>query len=206
MKKYILLFLFPRKIMTQETNTYAEPAALGLTGLAVAALVIGSGYLGLTSGTEKSLMIPWILFFGATAQLLAGATDFKKNNIFGATVFTIYAMTMYSISLTLFITIFTDVTFDITHYAFGLIGVLIFTLIATIASLRTNKVLYTILIVVDVALILLIPHYLNGFTSQPSGLFLILTSALSFYAVAAIMINTMAGKTVLPMGSPIIKK
>lgn len=201
-----MLFLFPTKIMTQETNTYAEPAALGLTGLAVAALVIGSGYLGLTSGTEKSLMIPWILFFGATAQLLAGATDFKKNNIFGATVFTIYAMTMYSISLTLFITIFTDVAFDITHYAFGLIGVLIFTLIATIASLRTNKVLYTILIVVDVALILLIPHYLNGFTSQPAGLFLIITSALSFYAVAAIMINTMAGKTVLPMGSPIIKK
>lgn len=192
--------------MAQETNTYAEPAALGLTGLAVAALVIGSGYLGLTSGIEKSLMIPWILFFGATAQLVAGATDFKKNNIFGATVFTIYAMAMYSISLTLFITIFTDVAFDITHYAFGLMGVLIFTLIATVGSLRTNKVLYIILIDVDLALILLIPHYLNGFASEPAGFFLILTSALSFYAVAAIMINTMAGKSVLPMGSPIIKK
>jgi len=191
--------------MTKETNTLAEPSALGLTGLAVAALVIGSGYLGLTSGIEKSLMMPWVLFFGATAQLIAGTTDFKKNNIFGATVFTTYSMTMYAISLTLFITIFTDVSFDITHYAYGLIGILVFTLIATVASFLTNKVLYTILIAVDLALICLIPHYLNGFTSQPAGLFLVLTSILSFYAVAAILINTMTGKTILPMGSPIIK-
>lgn len=201
-----MVFLFPRKIMTQEKTTFAEPASLGLTGLAVTVLVIGASYLGLISSVEKSLMIPWILFFGATAQLLAGVTDFKKNNIFGATVFTTYAMTMYSIALTLFITTFTEVSFDISHYGYGLIGVLVFTLFATVASLMTNKVLYAILIAVDVSLILLIPHYLIGFTSQPAGLSLIITSILSFYAAAAILLNTMAGKTILPMGSPIIKK
>ncbi len=191
--------------MAKDTNTIAEPAALGLTGLAVAALIIGSGYLGLTSGTDKSLMIPWVLFFGATAQLIAGVTDFKRNNIFGATVFTTYAMTMYSISLTLFITIFTDVAFDISHYGFGLIAILAFSLIATVASLRTNKVLYSILIAVDLAVIFLIPHYLNDFASEPAGFFLIITSVLSFYAVAAILLNTMAGKVILPMGSPMLK-
>ncbi|MDG6218925.1 MAG: GPR1/FUN34/YaaH family transporter, partial [Candidatus Thermoplasmatota archaeon] len=72
-----------------DITTPAEPAALGLIGLAVAALVIGSGYLGITSSTDKVLMVPWILFFGASAQLTAGLIDFKRNNVFGATVFSV---------------------------------------------------------------------------------------------------------------------
>jgi len=192
---------------TVQTSTPlpAEPAALGLTGLAVAALVIGSGYMGLTSGIDKVLMIPWILFFGASAQLIAGIIDFKRNNIFGATVFTIYAMTMFSISLTLFFTIFGEVNFDIAHYGFGLIAILIFTLIATAASLMAHKILLVILLVVDVAVLGLIFHYLAGAPTMVGGVFLILTSVLSFYAVAGILINTMAGKELIPLGAPIWK-
>jgi succinate-acetate transporter protein len=183
----------------------AEPAALGLIGLAVAAFVIGSGYLGLTSGINKLLMIPWILFFGASAQLIAGIMDFKRNNIFGATVFSVYSMTMFSISLTLFFTIFGDVQFDIAHYAFGLTAILVFSLIATFASLMTNKVLFAILIVVDIAVAGLIPHYLFGFSSFIGGLFLFATSALSFYAALSILINSMARKTIFPLGSAILR-
>jgi uncharacterized protein len=183
----------------------AEPAALGLIGLAVAALVLASTDLGLTSNASKSLMIPWVLFFGATAQLVAGAMDFKRKNIFGATVFTTYSMTMYSISLTIFITIFTDVTFDITHYAYGLIAILVFSIIATAASLMTNKILFAILIFVDLAVIVLIAHYLYDVSAVPAGIFLLLTSAFSFYAAAAILLNTMAGKTILPLGNAIWK-
>ena len=192
---------------TVQTSTPlpAEPAALGLTGLAVAALVIGSGYMGLTSGIDKVLMIPWILFFGASAQLIAGIIDFKRNNIFGATVFTIYAMAMFSISLTLFFTIFGEVNFDIAHYGFGLIAILIFTLIATAASLMAHKILLVILLVVDVAVLGLIFHYLAGAPTMVGGVFLILTSVLSFYAVAGILINTMAGKELIPLGAPIWK-
>lgn len=185
--------------ITGKTFPVAEPAALGLIGLAVAALVLASTDLKITS-SAKSLMIPWVLFFGATAQLLAGAMEFKRNNVFGATVFSVYAMTMYSIALTLFITIFTGVKFDITHYAYGLVGVLVFSLIATVASLMTNKTLFAILIAVDLAVVLLIPHYLYEMSSQPAGVFLLLTSVLSFYGAAAILINTMAGKSMVPLG------
>jgi hypothetical protein len=150
--------------------------------------------------TAKSLMIPWVLFFGATAQLVAGTMEFKRNNIFGATVFSVYAMTMYSIALTLFITIFTGVVFDITHYAYGLIGILVFSIIATASSVMTNKIFFAILIAVDLAVLLLIPHYLFEMSAQPAGVFLLLTSVLSFYGAAAILLNTMAGKTILPLG------
>jgi len=188
-----------------DINIPADPAALGLIGLAVAAFVIGSGYLGLTSGVDKMLMIPWILFFGATAQLVAGIMEFKRNNVFGATVFTTYAMTMYSIGFTLIFTIFGGVSFDITHYAYGLMAILIFSIIATIASLMTNKVLFSILITVNIAVAGLIPHYLFGVSSLIGGLFLLATSVLSFYAAASTLINTIAGKTIFPMGLPIWK-
>ena len=183
----------------------AEPAPLGLFGLAVAALVLGVTDLGLASATDKALMIPWVLLFGATAQLIAGIMDFKRNNIFGSTVFTVYAMVMYAITGTLIITLFTDAAFDISHYGYALIGILIFTAIATVVSTLTNKALFSILIVVDLALAGLILHYFIGFTAVPAGIFLILTSLLSFYTAGAILLNTMAGKTILPLGGAIWK-
>jgi uncharacterized protein len=193
----------------QTTMTYSivttEPAALGLIGLAVAALVIGSGYLQLTSHTDKALMIPWVLFFGATTQLIAGIMEFKRNNIFGATVFSTYAMAMFSIATTLFISIFGDATIDIAHYGYGLIAILFFSIIATIASLMTNKVFIGILVAVDIAVVALIAHYLAGSSAFLGGLFLMVTSALSFYGAAAILINSMAKKQVLSLGSPIWK-
>jgi len=193
------------EIKNTQTYSVAEPAALGLFGLAVAALILGAADLGLTETANKSLMIPWILFFGATSQIVAGIMEFKRKNIFGATVFTTYAMTMYAIAGTLIIAVFGPGNHEISHYAYGLIAILAFSIIATFASLMTNKALFSILIAVDLAVIALIPHYLSGFSSEPAGVFLIITSVLSFYTAAAILINTMAGKTVLPLGSPFWK-
>jgi len=190
--------------LSTKTHPVADPAALGLLGLAIAALVLASADLKLASGLEKSLMIPWVVMFGATAQLIAGALEFKRVNIFGGTVFSVYSMTMFSIALTLFITNSTVLNKgDITHYAFGLIGILIFSLIATVASLMTNKTLFAILIAVDLAVALLIPHYLYEISSLPAGAFLLLTSILSFYGAGAILLNSMTGKTILPLGKPL---
>jgi uncharacterized protein len=197
------------KTTTATVNTYpdADPAALGLLGLAIAALVLSSADLKLDAGLEKSLMIPWVVMFGATAQLIAGGLEFKRSNVFGGTVFSVYSMTMFSIAITLFITNSTVLNQgDITHYAYGLIGILIFSIIATVASLMTNKTLFAILIAVDLAVGLLIPHYLYEISSVPAGVFLLLTSILSFYGAGAILLNTMAKRIILPLGKPIWKQ
>ena len=186
--------------ITVKAMPVAEPAALGLIGLAIAALVLASTDLKMASSITRSLMIPWVLFFGATAQLIAGLMEFKRNNTFGATVFSVYAMTMYSIALTLIVIHFTTVQIDITHYAYGLVGILVFSLIATAASVMINKTFFTILIMVDLAVASLIPHYLLGISSLPAGVFLLLTSVFSFYGAAAILLNTLAGKRILPLG------
>jgi succinate-acetate transporter protein len=59
------------------------------------------------------------------------------------------------------------------------------------------------LIFVDLAVLALIPHYFFGVSSVPAGLFLACTSATSFYAAFAILLNNMAGKNILPLGKAI---
>lgn len=181
----------------------AEPACLGLIGLAIAALVLASTDLGLASGEAESLMIPWTLFLGATAQLVAGIMDFRRDNIFGATAFTTYSMLWYSVSLTLFITIFTSVNFDLTHYAYGLLGFLIFSVILTVASLMTNKALLAVLIFIDLAILTLVAHILAGTAVLPVGISLLLVSVFSFYGAAGVLLNNMADKEVLPLGEAV---
>ncbi len=191
------------KHASEHSFTVAEPAALGLIGLAIAALVLASTDLKMASSIARSLMIPWVLFFGATAQLIAGLMEFRRNNVFGATVFSVYAMTMYSIALTLVVIHFTNAQIDVTHYAYGLIGILVFSLIVTVASLMTNKTFFVVLLMVDLAVVSLIPHYLLEVSSLPAGVFLLLTSVFSFYGAAAILLNTMLGRQLLPLGKAI---
>ncbi|MBS1195651.1 MAG: hypothetical protein H6R33_371 [Actinobacteria bacterium] len=183
-----------------DTTLPAEPAPLGLIGLAVAALVLGLTDLGWASAADKSLMIPWTLFLGATAQLIAGIIDFRRGNIFGATAFTAYSLLWYAVSLTLVITIFSDAAFDMTHYAHGLIGFLVFSLILTVASAMTNVVLFVVLLGIDAAIFFLVGQLLGGWPGEPVGVSLLAVSAASFYGVAAILINRMAGRAVVPVG------
>jgi len=68
-----------------------------------------------------------------------------------------------------------------------------------------NKLFFAILIAVNIAVVNLILHYLTGSSSLIGGIFLLVTSALSFYGSASVLINTVSGKTILTMGGPIWK-
>ena len=181
-----------------------EPAPLGLIGLAIAAVVLGVHDMGwLDASLDKSMMIPWTLCLGATAQLIAGIMDFKRKNIFGATAFTAYSLMWYSVTITLFISIFTGAEFNLEHYAVGLIGFLIFSLILTVATLLLNKTLFLILVFIDLALIALVLHILIDTEAILVGIPLLVVSALSFYGAAGGLLNTMTGKAIIPMGKAI---
>ena len=47
-----------------------------------------------------SLVLPWAIFLGATAQLFACINDFKHDNTFGATAFGAYAFFWYAMGFT----------------------------------------------------------------------------------------------------------
>lgn len=186
----------------------ANPSAIGLFGLAMVTLVASSQKLGLTEGT--SLVIPWAIFLGATAQLYASIMDAKINNTFGATAFGAYAFFWYAIGTTWLIQngVFGEAlqaTADIKQLGVAYIGYLIFTLYMTVAALGTNKVLFIIFVLID---LLFVGLSLSTLGIMEHEMHLLAAFAelgiavVSFYGSAGNVINTQFNKTILPLGKP----
>lgn len=186
----------------------ADPSALGLFGLAMVTLVASSQKLGLTSGV--SLVIPWAIFLGASAQLMACINDFKHNNHFGATAFGAYAFFWFSMAMSWFIQngVFGEKLAegaDVKQLGFAFIGYLIFTAFMTIGAMETNKVLFFIFLMIDFLFIGLscsvlgiAEHAMHNLAAYSE----LIISILSFYGCAANVLNNHFGKTFLPVGKP----
>lgn len=138
----------------------ANPSALGLLGLAMVTLVASSQKLGITGGDTHSvaLVLPWAIFLGALAQLVAGIYDFKHNNTFGATAFCGYGLFWCGVAMTWMINLgmFGEkaaATADIHQLGFAFLGYFIFTLYMTIGAMSTHKVLFTIFVLREIRFI-----------------------------------------------------
>lgn len=186
----------------------ADPSALGLFGLAIITLVASSQKLGITSNV--SLVIPWAIFLGASAQLMACIQDFKHDNTFGATAFGAYAFFWYAIGTTWLIQngVFGETlanTVDMNQLAFAYLGYLVFTLIMTIGAMETNKVLFIIFVLIDLLFIGLTfstfgimyhsMHMLAGYAELAIAI-------VSFYGLAGNVLNKHFGYEFVKMGKP----
>jgi hypothetical protein len=186
----------------------ADPSALGLFGLAMITLVASSQKLGITSGV--SLVLPWAIFLGATAQLFASINDFKHDNTFGATAFGAYAFFWYAIGFTWLIQngVFGEklaASADIKQLGFAYLGYLIFTLFMTIGAMETHKVLFIIFVLIDclfIGLTLTSFGIMEHATHQFAAYSELAIAIFSFYGCGASVLNTHFGKVFLPVGKP----
>lgn len=188
---------------------HADPSALGLFGLAMVTLVASTQKLGLTHGVYD--IIPWAIFLGAIAQLVAGALDYKKLNIFGATAFFGYGLFWLAIAMTWFMQVgwFGEEAKELAdpnQLGTAYLGYLIFTIIMTVGSVETNKVLMIIFVLIDV---LFLGLTLSTYGIQPhtfkvmAGLAELGIAIVSFYGVAANVLNPTFAHEFLPLGKPL---
>lgn len=182
----------------------ADPTPLGLFGLALVTLVASTQKLGITDGL--SLLLPWVIFLGATAQIIAGIMDYKHNNLFGATAFCGYGLFWYAIALTWMFKmgVFgeTLATLDMNQLGFALIGYLVLSIIITMGAFRLNTHLSILMILIDLLFIgLSFDIFFGGhFWHQLAAFSEILISIFSFYGVAAAFINKSYGRIIIPVG------
>ncbi len=193
-------------------KTHVDPSALGLFGLAIVTLVASSQKLGITSGV--SFVLPWAIFLGAFAQLVAGVLDYKKKNVFGATAFCAYGFFWLSMALSWLInagvlgeTLKAGV--DTRQMAFAFLGYLILTVFLTIGATQTNKVLFFIFVLID---ILFLGLAVSSFVTEGSLHILfhniaagaeLAIAIMSFYGSGANVLNNHFGRTFLPVGAPL---
>lgn len=192
--------------------TTADPSALGLFGLAMVTLVASSQKLGWTEGL--SFVIPWAIFLGALAQIFAAIGDSKRNNVFGTTAFGAYGLFWLGVACSWLIQMGAfgpelQAAVDSRQLGFAFLGYFIFTMLMTFASLRTNKVLAIIFVLIDFLFLGLwlstmgVAHEAMHTVAAVAEL---LIAIVSFYGCGACVINATYGYSVLPQGKYVAKK
>lgn len=185
----------------------ADPTPLGLMGLAMVTLVASSQKLGMTEGL--SFVIPWAIFLGALAQIMASMLDYKHNNLFGATAFAGFGFFWLAVASSWMIKmgvfgVELAAAFDPKQLGVAFIGYFIFSLIITVGAFRLTGHLSILMLVIDVLVLSLAMDALgmgHGWHTVAAYSEL-LTAILSFYGVASSFINKSYGRVILPVGKP----
>jgi len=188
----------------------ADPTPVGLFGLALVTLVASSQKLGWTEGL--SFVIPWALFLGGIAQIIAAIYDFKHNNIFGATAFTSYGLFWIGVCASWLIkmgvfgqTLASAV--DGKQLGVAFIGYLLISIPLTISTLKMSVVMFVLM--ADICLLFLsLSLGTLGFGDSwmaIAGYSELTISLLSFYALSAKYLSVFFGKPILPVGNPLMK-
>lgn len=186
----------------------ADPSALGLFGLAMVTLVAASQKLAWTTGL--SFVIPWAIFLGSVAQMMACIYDFKHNNLFGATVFGAYGLFWISVAFAWLIKLGAfgpalAAAADTRQLGVAFVGYLIFSLFGTVAALETNKIIFAIMVLIDVLFtgLALDALGLGGHWAHAMAAWTELgISLLGFYGSGATFLNKWFGRPFLPLGKP----
>ena len=193
---------------SQVKITTADPTALGLFSLAIVALVESTDELGLTEGI--AFIVPGIFFLGGIAQLFAASLDARNNSIFGTTVWGLYGVFWISHAIIMmmqsgFFGSNLQESGDIRQLGIAYLGYLIFSIFVTIAAMETNKVLFFVILLLDIEFLGLFLSSFNmveGAAYYMGAVAELFVAFLSFYGAGAVLINTCFNKVLLPLGKP----
>jgi hypothetical protein len=186
-------------------EVFAEPAPLGLLGLAIgcAALVPIAFGLSLTPGALYTAAI-FCLLFGAGCQLLAGLMSFANQNLYGGTLFTAFSFNWMLNAWALFaladgraldhgVVLAVDAlllaVFLVFTYGFGFHSKLLFAFLLDIDLLYLFKVLQGALGSPALGL--------------PIAILTVLLALIALWLAFAALINPTSGRRVFPVPGPL---
>jgi succinate-acetate transporter protein len=183
----------------------ADPAPLGLCGFATTTLILSAANAGITGVTPFGAL-SLALFFGGTAQLLAGMWEFKNGNTFGATAFSGYGAFWLSFWAFFNLPAFSQGKFlgSLGTYDLGwyLLAWTIFTFILMLGTLKLNNGLLVVFVLLFITFLLLTLGEFAGSTGlhQAGGYVGIATAIAAFYMALAGITKAVGGPFGVPVG------
>lgn len=180
---------------------FANPAPLGLAGLAATTVLLSIVSTGLLR--EPAALLPVLglaAFYGGLAQFVAGLFEYRRGNTFGATLFASYGAFWLTYWWLVPRVILADA-----HNGLGVFLLVwgIFTAYMAVAALRTSLVVLALLVLLAVTYVLLAAgEFLDGRgthgVTQVGGWFGIVAGLVAWYASAAAVINASHRRVLLP--------
>jgi len=182
----------------------ANPAVVGLAGFSLTTLVLqfhNVGWCGLGPVVVLGLI------FGGLAQMIAGFQEQKMGNNFGYCAFVSYGSFWIGLALILLMNHFKIFPSSSTDLGWYLAAWMIYTFGMWIASMRIHTMMTLTFLTLFIGFLLLVlGHFGNPIWNKVAGYELMLCAACAMYMMYATIINDLAGKTVLPLGKPWIKR
>jgi uncharacterized protein len=184
------------------TQKIGNPAVVGLAGFGMTTLLLQFHNLGLCS---LGPVLAMGLLFGGLAQMIAGFQEQKTGNNFGYSAFVAYGafwIGLATIFILNYLKVYESSPADIGFY---LLAWALYTLVMLIASFRVHTAMVVTFALLLIGFILLvIGHFGRPVMNTIAAYELILCALSAWYMMAGIIINDLAGRTVIPFGKPLI--
>jgi hypothetical protein len=203
-----------RPVQLIESTPAADPAPLGLAGFALTTFLL-SGHNA--SWIPDLIWVGPAIFYGGMAQFAAGMWEFRNRNVFGATAFSTYGGFWMGLGLFIILGVgngnwlkgYTggDLTNALAWYLFAFA---VFNFYMLIGALRVNTAVFAVFLTLQITEVLLVIGFFNvshGGTEwwlHAGGWAGIVTAGVAWYTSAAGVWNGVAGRTVLPVGRPMM--
>ena len=188
--------------MSDEKVQLANVGALGLGGFALSTFILNIVNAGWVDAKAIGIVMPVAMFYGGLAQFMAGMWDVRRGDTFGATCFSSYGAFWMGVAMFFFLSLAGVKGFAVPPSGVAIVMIAwgIFTFYATIASLKLPKAVTWVFITLTILFFLLaigefvpIVHTIAGYEG-------VLCALIAWYTSAGILINTVHGRTVLPLG------
>ncbi|RCH55968.1 hypothetical protein DJ568_04245 [Mucilaginibacter hurinus] len=178
----------------------ANPAPLGLCGFGLTTMLLNIHNAGFYE--MNSMILAMGLFYGGSAQIIAGIMESKKNNTFGFTAFTSYGFFWLVFAFIGFLPKLglADAPDNNSMIAFLSIW-LIFTAFLFVGSFKGPRALQLVFGTLVILFLLLVIGHVDKSFMVIAGYEGILCGFLAMYFGMAQILNEMYGRTVLPIGA-----
>lgn len=182
------------------TIKLGNPAVVGLAGFGLTTLLLqfhNLGFIGLGP------VIAMGFIFGGLAQMIAGFLEQKMGNNFGFAAFTSYGAFWIGLGIIWILNHFNIYTSSGTDVGFYLIAWTLLTAILWVASLFIHGAMAFTFSTLLVGFILLdLAHFGYPEMTIVAAYVLIICAFSAWFMMAGIIINDVAGVTILKMGNP----
>jgi uncharacterized protein len=182
----------------------ADPAPLGLAAFALTTFLLGASSAGWMNNSSGLTWLGYAFAYGGLCQLLAGMWEFKNKNVFGSTAFSTYGG--FWIGLGLFtVLVHTSATDKDLGWIF--LAFAIFNTYMLLCSTQTTTAVFLVFLTLEATEILVFIGVLsaNSTVGKAGGYVAVLTALVAWYTSFAGVLNGMKGKTIVPVGGPLVK-
>lgn len=191
----------PRSRILNFELQIADPDPMGVFGFAFATFLANLSVIGVYS--FNGMWLSTMVFLGGLAELIAGVQDYKRNNLFGATVFGFFGVAWMGNGIVAWLVNLKIVPqTDPVSQGWYLLFWAVFVAAMTGVSLKLNKVLTAILVFVTLLELLQAIGSFTGvkFFTLAGAVCGMISAVLGLYSATAGLWNPTFGRTVLPIG------